>query len=231
MILFGILVMPWSTHVTIMTKLSKIVSFVSLHRKNIKIKILAFYNGIEVRTFKFNDVLNWIVFQLTPLNTWGTARLSPIKSSSNGDRSCNRCNQNKRPKRESWFQAWNEVTWQLDNHSILYIWKAYYLGFCFVLISQVNIRGWSGRSGTRKPESKNSWPRVKPDPIRNARHTRFWKKLQLHLLCISKPELLPETRSTKPETRNDGFRKTRLDFRKKSTRSFSSKHVETISLK
>ena len=56
--------MPWSTHVTIMTKLSKIVS---LHRKNIKIKI-ALYN-VGVRTFKFNDVLNWIVFQLTPLNT------------------------------------------------------------------------------------------------------------------------------------------------------------------
>ena len=109
LILFGILVMPWSTHVTIMTKLSKIVS---LHRKNIKIKILAFYNGIEVRTFKFNDVLNWIVFQLTPLNTWGTARLSPIKSSSNGDRSCNRCNQNKRPK--TWVlissMKWGNVT-------------------------------------------------------------------------------------------------------------------------
>ena len=217
--------MPWSTHVTIMTKLSKIVS---LHRKNIKIKI-AFYNGIEVRTFKFNDVLNWIVFQLTPLNTWGTARLSPIKSSSNGDRSCNRCNQNKRPKRESWFQAWNEVTWQLDNPSILYLpFESIFWGFCFVLTSQVNIMGLSR---TRKPESKNSWPRVKPDPIRNARQTRFWKKLQFHLLCISKPELLPETRSTKPETRNDGFRKTRPDFRKNSTQSFSSKHVETISLK
>ena len=134
----------------------------------------------------------------------------------------------KDPKRESWFQAWNEVTWQLDNPSILYLLKAYFGGGCFVLISQINIRGWSG---TRKPESKNSWPRVKPDPIRNARQTRFWKKLHFHLLCISKPELLPETRSTKPETRNDGFRKTRLDFRKKSTRSFSSKHVETISLK
>ena len=65
-------------------------------------------------------------------------------------------------------------------------------------------------------------PETKPD---------FEKKLQFHLLCTSKPELLPETRSTKPETRNDGFRKTRPDFRKNSTQSFSSKHVETISLK
>ena len=177
--------MPWSTHVTIMTKLSKIVS---LHRKNIKIKILAFYNGIEVRTFKFNDVLNWIVFQLTPLNTWGTARLSPIKSSSNGDRSCNRCNQNKRPKRESWFQAWNEVTWQLDNPSILYLLKAYFGGVCFVLISQVNIRGWSG---TRKPDLTRN-PR--PNPI-------LKKSYNFTYYVLQNPNYYqkPEVQNPKPE--------------------------------
>ena len=143
--------MPWSTHVTIMTKLNKIVS---LHRKNIKIKI-AFYN-VGVRTFKFNDVLNWIVFQLTPLNTWGTARLSPIKSSSNGDRSCNRCNQNKRPK--TWVlissMKWGNVTVGQSLNSL-----PFESIFSFIKLStSTKLRPWMRKvTGLHLPSFQTDW--------------------------------------------------------------------------